>query len=155
MEDPQTRGGFKKLYSEPVEISIYTAWKPKEGSTPDNPDFEPNPETEIKCFMHPMTDDEVWDAEAVGVEAYRSFRLKGGNPEDSIWKSDRVEKCQQLFYILRTGKEKNAPRLFETEGEVARLFPKEVDRVIKLYAQTFVPTGEEIKNSLRERLGQL
>jgi hypothetical protein len=152
-ELPQSRKGFQKLYGDPVKVKVYVKWKPAPGSTDKKPKFEPDPDTAVDAWMHHLSDDEIWNVEAVGVEAYRTFREKGAVHEDAIWKSDRVEKCQQLFYCLRTSDQEGAPRLFQTEGEVTRLFVQETGRLLSLYVETFIPTGDEIKNSFRERLG--
>lgn len=154
-QEKQTRNGFLKLNAKPQEVDVFTSWRVKKGteSKPD-PEFEPDPKECVKAFMHPLTDDELWDIEAVGVESYRSFAAKGGNEKDCLWRLQRVEKCQQLFYSLRVGPEKDAARLFEDEKEIIQLPITEVERLIEKYRMAFIPNKDEIKNSLRERLGR-
>lgn len=158
MEDekelPQTRNGFKKLYGKPVEVEIFTRWKPTGEEKDGVPKMEPDEKSGVKAWLHPMTDEENWDVEAVGVEAYREFLAKGAARDSALWKSNRVEKCLKLFYSIRVSSEAGAARLFETHGEVANIFSMEIERLINIYDDAFIPTGEEIKNSLRERLGQ-
>lgn len=146
-------GGFLKLKGDAVQMEVFTKYKPKEGSTPENPEFEPDTESKIMPWMHPLTVDEMTYIEAVGVEAFRDFQGRGGSTKDSFWRSSRVENLQLVFMALRVGKEKDAKRLFESEAEVVLLPPPEADRIVNLYYQTFRPSRDEIKNCLGERLG--
>jgi hypothetical protein len=151
-ENPQTRSGWTKVRKSPVPVTIYFDYiedPNKKG------EFIPNVNgTCVKgAFLHPLTRDEVFDKEAVGVEAFRHFRALGGNKEDSMWRSQRAESCQMVFFSLRVSDEEGAARLLD-EDEVGGLPSFEISRLTDIYFDKFVPTKEERKNSLRERLGK-
>jgi hypothetical protein len=162
MEVPQSRKGFLKLYEKPVKVTIYTKYKLKKGHKlkyMTAPDIEPDTKSAVEAWMHPLTDAELFNVEAIGVESYRLFAEKGAEPADAGWKSKRTEKCQTLFYSIRTGDKPDteqapgSPRLFLTEGEITRVPYEETERLYAFYIDRFIPSGDEIKNCLRERLG--
>jgi hypothetical protein len=152
---PQTRKGLLKLFSEPVQVDVFLKYK----TTGEGTDikFVPDESDEsfvLKAWLHPMTANDWADCEAVGVEAYRHFRAKGGSPEDSMWRGNRLQNCQQILICLRVSPKKDAKALFEDEIEVLQLDTHEIDRLIREYVQAFQPDKDESKNCLRERLGQ-
>lgn len=152
MEDmPQTRKGMLKLTSPPVKVKIHLRYKP--GAT-EKDDPVPIVDDDPEAWLHPLTPQEMSDCEAVQVEGYRHFREKGGNENDSSWKGLQLYNYQQLYFCVRVSDKKGADRLFTDEREVMQLHRFEIVRLINLYSEAFVPTREEIKNSLRERLGQ-
>lgn len=149
MEDmPQTQKGLQKLYSSPVKVKIYLRYK-EEGAK-----FVPVEEGSLDAWLHPLTAQEWSDCEAVSIEGYRHFKEKGGNNEDANWKGQQLFGYQQILFCVRVSDKEDAPRLFKDELEVMQLHRSEVNRIILDYSEAFVPTREEIKNSLRERLGQ-
>jgi len=141
----ENMNGFLKLRGNP---DLFTEYKEEKDG-----DWKPVEKSKVRPFLHPLTGDELHEVEAVAVEAYRLFAEKGASDRDATWKSARVEKCQLVYLTLKRNKEKESPRLFEDEAEVVTLHFGEVDRIFDLYWKTFRPTKDEIKNCLRERLG--
>ncbi len=149
-EKPQTRKGIQKLYSPPVKIKVYLSYKP--GKT-EQDDITPIEEESAEAWLHPLTAQEWSDCEAVSVEGYRHFKEKGGDDKDANWKGQQLFSYQQVLFCVKVSGEEGADRLFKDELEVMQLHRREVNRIIMEYTNAFVPSREEIKNSLRERLG--
>jgi len=154
-EVPQTRAGILKLQGKPVQTDIFLRYE-------KNPDYDKEKggsqyravkDDKVTAWLHPLAEEEWVDVEAIGIEAYRASRRREASHEDSNWKGNRAQECQQLYYCIRRGSEEGAERLFIKPVEVFALDVLEVDRLIQVYNDAFIPTREETKNSLRERLG--
>lgn len=159
-EMPQTRKGWQKIKALPVPVTIFFDYKEdKTYKNKDNPDekkFIPDVKGEKLegAFLHPLTRDEWFDKEAVGIESFRHFLQLGGNKDDSLWRSQRAESCQLISFALRISDEENAARLMD-EKEISEMGWMEIDRLVGIYFDKFVPTKEERKNCLRARLGKV
>ena len=159
-ELPQGMTGIQKLKRPPIEVDLYLDYKLDETKKDGDPDrYKPDPDSKVKVWMHPLTRDEWTDVEAVYVENYRAFKLKGAEEKDARWKANRVQDCLHLFYALKVGPVPSGPgvkgsdRLFKDDVETLLQPYPEVSRLIDIYNDAFVPTREERKNCLRERLG--
>lgn len=148
MEDmPQTLRGLQKLNAPPIKVKIHLRYK-QQGK-----DLIPIPEGDVEAWIHPLTAQEWSDCEAVSIEGYRHFKEKDGSDQDANWKGQQLFSYQQIFFCVRVSDQEGAQRLFKEELEVMQLHRNEVNRLITEYSEAFVPTRDEIKNSLRERLG--
>jgi hypothetical protein len=155
METPQTRRGFQKITSPPVKVKVYAKYTVSRSSGEKSTPIE---ESGVEAWLHPLTMQEISDCQAVSTEGFIHFKSKGGGDDESLLKSDHLYSCQQVFYSLRRNGEpdtldRKAPRLFEDEREVMLLYQSEINRLVKIYSDAFVPNRDEIKNCLRERLG--
>jgi hypothetical protein len=162
MENQLSQGmaGIQKLKRPPIEVDFFLDYKLDESKKDGDPDrYKPDPASKVKVWMHPLTRDEWTDVEAVYVENYRAFKAKGGEETECRWKANRVQDCLHLFYSLKVGPEPSGPgtkgseRLFKEDVETLIQPYPEVSRMIEIYNEAFVPTREERKNCLRERLG--
>lgn len=144
--------GFKKLKAGPVEDHLYFDYELEnpEEKDPKKMKFKPVQDNGVKVWLHPLTASELEDVDAVGMETLTAYSAKGGEPKDSVFRSERAKQCLSLFYSVRA---KDGRRLFDNELEVAQLEVLECVRLTHIYDLNFVPTRAEIKNSLRERLG--
>jgi hypothetical protein len=147
--------GKSKLRAAPVPVKIFLEY---EDMTPGEKDlekkkWEPKAGSEIEAWIHPLSDDEAFDIEAVGMEAFRTFKARGAEIPDAEWKSSRVSQAQQVFYCVKISEKEGAERLFKSEGEIIDLPYAEVLKIMKVYGENFIVTKEELKNSLRARIG--
>ena len=157
-EVPQSRKGLLKLKGDPVEVDIYTRYELNPDASPDEKEiskkYRPVLADKVTAWMHVLKEDEWIEVEAAGIEAYRSSILRGASRADALWKSNRTQESKQVFLCIRKNGEKGSELLFSNEAEVLVLETMEVDRLIFKYAETFIPSKDELKNSLRERLGK-
>jgi len=105
-----------------------------------------------KAWMAPLGAIEKIHAQAVANEAWRTVKDSGGDDDTCAEACARCEQYAVLYYTLRTGPAKNAPRLFPNLRSVQLIPPLEVLRLCGLQADSFCPTEEELKNCLRERI---
>ena len=147
--------GISKLRGKPVSVEIFLEYEDKNPTETEivKKEYEPKAGTEVKAWIHPMDDDDAFDVEAVGMEAFRTFRERGAEDLDANWKAERVKGCQQVFYCVRVSEALDSKRLFETTGEVIDIPYPEIQKILMKYNENFVPTVEERKNSLRARIG--
>ena len=159
-EMPQSRNGWKKLRNPPLAVTIYLDYKEDpDYRNPEDPEerrYIPDPMgTVVKgAWLHPLTRDQVYDKEGIAIEALRRFLKKTGSKAEAVWVSNRVEACQLLAFSLKVSDDPESKPLMD-DDEVAAFPRQEVDRLSDLYFKNFVPTKEERKNCLRERLGQV
>jgi hypothetical protein len=137
---PQSTTGLQKILAGPVKTYVVQG---KEKFT---------------CWIHPLSEREQLSVEAVALEnLHLAVKEKIANDE-AVYRYNRAEICQRLFYSIRTGDKPGnpdqggSPRLF-TERMVAYLDHKEANRLAIEYKDAFVPTEEERKNYFREKLG--
>ena len=137
---PQSTTGLQKILAGPVKTHVVQG---KEKFT---------------CWIHPLSEREQLSVEAVALEnLHLAVKEKIANDE-AVYRYNRAEICQRLFYSIRTGDKPGnpdqggSPRLF-TEKMVAYLPHEEAYRLAKEYKAAFVLTEEERKNYFREKLG--
>ena len=159
-ESPQTRKGILKLRGNPVKDKLYLEYvlnpeavdgegKPVEGKDR----FIPIKDSSVEVWIHPLTADEMEDVNAIVSEGFRRFSNMGAEENDAYVRGANAGAHQHLYFCLRKSEDKKSIRVFQDVVETIGINPTEVERLIGVYNDSFVPSREEIKNSLRERLG--
>lgn len=112
----------------------------------------------VKCevgedaWMAPLGPIEKVHGQSVANEAWKAVESAGGDEEMCAEASVRCEAYCILYYTLRSGPDAKAPRLFPNLRAVQTIPLLEVFRLSRLQSDTFCPTKDEIKNSLRARI---
>jgi len=136
LKDAKDAETFLKLFQEPFETGIEL-----EGQTP------------IPVWVHNITPLEDLHVAQCWGEAYKWLRGQEGSEEASVVRFCNIQSSDMtMFYAIRKGPEKNSPRLF---GSVKEYMKVPIGARLDLYgkyADRFVPTEEDLGNSLRARI---
>lgn len=153
MDERTVASGLLKLTAKPIKINVYLDWEPKDTKDLEK-GFKPQETGDgvLEAWLHPLTKGQMIEIQAIWIENYRLALNKGMSENDARWRGQRGEECQQFFFTVRKSAGIDSEPIFKEE-EIPVLNRLEIARIADIYNKTFKPTRDEIKNSLRERLG--